>query len=709
MKRILTLLLAALLLASPALAAAEAPSVFDVLWSMDDWSFFEDWGVLTAEDTALLSADRTAVEAGRELIRKATLTVGEPAQLAQWLSRATFVSRTQRNETLLAIEMDGAESAHIALGAKDGLYVLDASFLQQPVALALPDLAKLPGKLITAAQDNGWISRTEAMEMGMSFSAMPGALVGLIADPPETEALDTSAWDAAVAAIEARKEYGAVEGFFALPASADCDPAARCWYLEITPADIRDLIVAALTVVRDNTFIGDTLEQLVTAGSPSAFMGRRVTFNDAFINPLLAELEKADTLLPMVLHLTGYEDEAGGLVRLEILVLDSESQQLVITTSGEMSGDELAALSNDELTTWLGGGQIITFDEAQWKPAQVLIACYQRRSTQTGVTHEVLFGDDKLEAFVEYTVSAPHGMYAFDRLLYAGSLNEDGSRTKDYAAAFCCVVNDSIPGLKSVGTQLSLLLRAQGATEYTQTDYTLDVEVHEAGFSGHAGAGAAIRGRAMHRIGNRELGDAHYTVSFEQNGNDLTGTESFSVSYGGKPAYAYEAELYTQQPVSSVFDREAVRLVDLSREQLSAWIADVTTQARAWWDGIAPATPAEDAGLPLTDVDGAGPLALQGGYLPLGSTLGYEYEWELTEGEDVLQIDEEFIQPEPDENGLIRPGDSTQMALRLTGLQEGTATLHLTWRCTIPRQETSGETELWLTVDAEGVVWLLYE
>lgn len=710
MKRVLSLLLAAFMLTAPVLATAEVPSVFDVMWGMDDWSFLADWGVLTAEEAALLSAEKAAVESGRELVRTGTVTLADTEPAATLLSRATFVSRVQRNEASLAFLLDGEESARIALGAADGLYVLDGSFLQQPVGVALPDLAELPGKLITAAQDNGWITRRQAMEMGMNLSAMPDALLGLIADPPQVGQLDTSAWDAAVAAIDARKEYNPVEGFFALPESADCDPAARCWYLQITPQDVRDLIVAALTVVRDNACIGDTIDKLVSAASPAAYMGRRVTFNDAFVSPLLAELEKADTLMPMMLCLTGYEDAAGELVRLEILVLDSESQEVVITTSGEMSEDELAAWSNDELTTWLGGGQVITFDETQWEPAQVLIACYQRRTTQTGVTHEVLFGDDKLEAFIEYTVSAPHGMYAFDRLLYAGGLNEDGSRTRDYAASFCCVVNETIPGLKSVGTQLSLLSRAPGATEYTQTDYTLDVDVHEAGFSGHAGAGAAIRCHAMHRIGNRELGDAYYTVSFEQNGNDLTGTESFSVSYGGKPAYVYEAELHTQQPGGSVFDGESVRLIDLSREQLAAWVADVTAQARAWWDGITDGFPAEDADLPLTDVDGAEPHGLQVGYLPLGSTLGYEYDWELVEGADVLQIDEEYIQPESDESGLIRPGDSTQMALRLTGLQEGTATLRLTWRCTIPgRESEAGEKDLRLIVDAEGVVWLFEE
>lgn len=710
MKRLLSLLLAALLLAAPVLAAAEMPSLFDVMWEMDDWSFLVDWGVMTEEEAALLSADKAAVESGRELVRTGTVTLADAQPAAALLSRATFISRMQRNEASLTFLLDGEESARIALGAADGLYVLDGSFVQQPVSIALPDLADLPGKLITAAQDNGWITSRQAMEMGMNLAAIPNALLGLIADPPQVGQLDTSAWDAAVAGIDARREYHEVEGFFALPESADCDPVARYWYLEVTPRDVRDLIVAALTVVRDNSFIGDVMDKLVSDASPAAYMGRRVTFNDAFVSPLLAELEKADELMPVMLCLTGYENEAGELVRLEILVLDSESQEVVITTSGDMSGDELAEWSNDDLTTWLENGQIITFDETQWQPAQVLIACYQRRTTQTGVTHELLFGDDKLEAFVEYTVAKPHGMYAFDRILYAGSIQEDGSLTKDYAASFICAVNDTIPGLKSVATQQSLLSRAPGATEYTQTDYTLDVEVHEAGFSGHAGAGAAIRCRATHRIGNRELGDVYYYVSFEQNGDDLTGTEGFSVSYGGQPVYAYEAELHTQQPESSVFDGEAVRLIDLSREQLSAWVADVTAQARAWWDGITAGFPAEDDDLPLTDVDGAEPHGLQVGYLPLGSTLGYEYDWELIEGADVLQIDEVYIQPEPDENGLIRPGDSTQMALRLTGLQEGTATLRLTWRCTIPGQENAfGEEELWLTVDAEGVVRLLYE
>lgn len=660
----ISLLLALLMAFTPAADAAGAMNV---------WAFLEDWGVLSPEETAVLSADWTATEAGRELVRRATLTLGEVSPRAEWLSRATFVSRTLRDEAHLTLLLDGEESASVALGAADGLYVLDGSFLQQPVSLALPDLADLPGLLITAAQDNGWIGRREAMEMGMALAGMPDALAGMSTDPLQAEALDTSAWDAAVAAIAARREYGALEGAFALPESADCDAAARCWYLEVTPEDVRDLIVAALHVVRDNTFIGDAVDRLMEAASPAAYTGRRVTFNDGLIDMLLANLESVDTLIPVRVCLTGYEDAAGGLVRLEIQVLDAEAP-------GE---------------------------------APALLACYQRRTTPTGVTHEVLFGDDRLEAFVEYTVMAPHGTqdleYTHDWLLYAGSIDESGARRIDYAAYFGCVVNDTITGLTSVSLMLSLLGRGAGETMYTQTDYALGVEVHEAGFSGHEGEGAMIIARVVQRVGSTELMNAHYSCSFERSGVDLTGTEAFTLFRDGEMALTYEAELFTQPPEGSVFQREALRLVDLSREQLAAWVADVTAKARTWWDGSGAAVLMEDADLPLSDVDGA-EHGLQVVYLPLGSTLGYEYEWELIEGVDVLQIDEEFIQPAPDENGLIRPGDSTQMALRLTGLQEGTATLRLTWRCIIPGQENeAGETEVRLTVDAEGAVWLQYE
>ena len=78
MKKLLSLVLCALLLLTPMLGAAaeEDAPLMEEMWGVCDLSFMVDWGVLTEDEAALLTMDRAVVAEGRELVRTATVETG---------------------------------------------------------------------------------------------------------------------------------------------------------------------------------------------------------------------------------------------------------------------------------------------------------------------------------------------------------------------------------------------------------------------------------------------------------------------------------------------------------------------------------------------------------------------------------------------------------------------------------------------------------
>lgn len=549
MKKLLSLMLAALMLAVPVLgASAEEASLLDRMWALSDWSFLTEWGVLTAEEAAMLSADRTAVENGRELVRTAKVTLGQvtdetgevDTRLIEDVSRTTFISRSRRDEENLSILLDGEELLSLGLGAKDGLYFLGSSLLPGPVSLSAEDLGKLPTRLATALQTNGLISREEAMRFGMmmAYYTRPAWLSLLYAADPETWddlSLDLTAWDAALSDVQSRMVTADVT-----EQPADCDAAAQVWTLTVTPEDVEAILRAAIQTMKDN----------------AAVFGEPTT-----LDLLLMELDGEEPFLPMELHLTGYVDAAGEMVRLEIDMYD---------TSGNEQPEGFAELV----------GEVSA-------PALMLRTVYNRRTTAADTTHELLMGEEQPVAYVAYVNTAPHAMYAQDHRLTFGTIAEDGTRTIDTAAFFCCVVNDTVPGLKSVSLDASVtwptFTYMSDDTVYAELDFTLSADVKHGGVTEHFPTdGASIRFHANRSVGKDVLDDVYYAVSYDLDGVDLTGTESFTVRYEGETMLEYEAALHTQEPSVSLFDEPATRLSALTDEELAAWVAQVQAQVEAW-------------------------------------------------------------------------------------------------------------------------------
>jgi len=581
MKNVLSLLLAALLAILPASGAlAQNLSLTKRLWSMNDWSFLADWGILTAEEAALFHADRTAVENGRELVRTAKLAtgplMGEAAfddTLVALLERVTIISRARLHEGSFELQADGETLATVALGEQDGLYRLGSSLLKAPVALTAEDVSVLPSRLVTAMQANGLVSSQEAMQFGMVFAAMSGSSYGMLLqlatmDPADYPSLDLTAWNTTLSAIQGRMMYTPAAQEY-----AECDPAAEMWTLTVTPKDVRDLVVAGFVTVRDNPALVELLTELTGYERTAAIYGLQSSFEEEFLNPLITGLQEDEELFPGAFALTGYENAAGELVRLEILILDTSAQEktpeVTIGTDSDLA--DLADL----------------FGLAQPQPAVVLQMVYNRRTTEAAVTHELLFGDDRLEVYAEYICAAPHDMYVVDHRIGFGGLAEDGTRDQELTASLCAVVNRTIPGLTEAQVELSLIWPAYTMSyeqEYAQQDYSLIISVMKGGVNEHFPKdGASITLRNHYRSGEREMSDVSYSVSYDLDGVDLTGTERFNVSYEGEEMLSYTADVHTQPMEGSLFEGEAIRLSALTDDGLAAWVGEVKAGTESWY------------------------------------------------------------------------------------------------------------------------------
>lgn len=500
-----------------------------------DWAFLTEWGVLTQEEAAILQAERTALENGRELVRTAKVNLGPVTdetgdvntRLIEDVGRVTLVSRSLLGEEHLSILLDGKELLSFGVGGKDGLTILDSNLLPGPVSLSAEDIEKLPTRLATALQTNGVISREDAMRFGMLLAAysQPAWLTALSSPAAyEMPDFDLTAWDAAVSAVSARREFAAVQ-----EQPADCDEAAQVWTLTITPEDVRDIVIAGLQTLKDNA---------ATLGeAPST------------IDLMLMQVRSDADFLPLELHLTGYVDAADELVRLEIDVFEKTAQA-----------------EDDQ---------------------QELMLVYNRRTTAKDVTHELLMGEDQPVNYVAYVNTAPHAMYAQNHLLTFGAIAEDGTRVIDTAASFCCVVNDTIPGLKSVTFEANVTWQRftymSDDMEPAELRFSLSVDVKRGGVSAHFPTdGALVILHASRKVGGDVLDDVHASVSYDLDGADLTGRGLLSIQYEGETMLECEAELHTQEPSASIHDEPAIRLSTLTDEELAAWTAQVQALVEAW-------------------------------------------------------------------------------------------------------------------------------
>ena len=651
MKRMLSLLLAALLMLAPVLSAsAESEAAPD---SLPAWGFLADWGVLTQEETAMLSADRLAVKNGRELVRKMTVETGalngekhSDQLLAEFAARMTIVSRSRADGEALEVLLDGEPWLSGALCARDGGLVMDSSLLPGAVSF-MPEELMQPGMLMRltgAMQSNGLISRDDARVMNVLL--LGGGLpwpMSLIKTPPSLADFDLSAWNVVFEGIEARKTYVNIPGGGMNPDAqpAGCDPAALGWTMEVTPGDVRDMIVAALVVVRDNPVLGDQLAALVGFDQTQNQAGRKVTFNDAFINPLLKQLEGAEQLMPVGFRLKGYENDAGETVRLEVEILNMEADD---------------------------GEAPVGSDSALQEPEVALMLLYNRVTTGNQVTHEVLFGDDRLEAYASLDVTEPHGVYARTYDLTLGAVAEDGQRTEHFRALLTAVTNRSIPGLTEAQVQLSLynpLFTAEEKMVYDEQTVMLNLSIVRGGVAERNPEDCVqIIANYNRRIGAESRADVRYCATYAMDGADVEGTEQLTVTQSGAMLFAAESQVTSRAPQGSLCREDAAPLTGMSNLELNSLFAAAKDHVDELFGGVYEWMMNRSAMLPVT-----------GEVTVTDEATARQWRIGVVEGDEVVRLEETA---DADGAGVtLERADGTQVKIAFTGAQEGSATVRM--------------------------------
>ena len=532
MTNMISLLMALLMAITPAAFAAGKAADVDGKEAMNEWSFLVDLGVLTQEEAAMLSADRTAVAAGRELIHTGSIAAGNltgvpefDEGLAALLARASFEVREWRDGLALTLLADGEELERFAIAGQDGLYALSSRLLPAPVGFTAEELSQPATfiRLTSALLKNGLISQDDARAISMLLlnGGMAPWPVGLMQSfSGKMPAIDLTSWNAALAALQGRMVYiGAADG-------------TRTWTLDVTAADLRDLFVAALIVVRDSPELNALLAEATGFNAYGEAGG--VSFNDAYILPLLADLEGAETLVPVHTRLAGHEDAAGNLVRLEIDLCDAEDPALPVE---------------------------LRFD---W-------TCRQEAD---GEVYELLMGD---ETGMYIYVSCTHAIGAFGDgyMLSLGSIEEDGRYVAFSAELGWRVSRSSYTLFTQAEVYLDVTFPGNEfmSTPPESLHYQLMLEIAE-----HRIAIIAVSERESASVPLR----SEFVVRAAIDGVDLTGTESLTLTSGENLLLECSADVRTQPHEDSLFTGDIVRMSEMSDEELAAWVAQVKGSAGAW-------------------------------------------------------------------------------------------------------------------------------
>lgn len=570
MKKMLSLMLTMLLLAVPVLGSAQESAektTFDYLWEQYDLSFLTDLGVLTEEETGWLMADRAAVDAGYELVTAMQLATGaltgapaKDAALAELLGTLQLTTRIQQDEASAVAALAGQEVLTIGYGEQDGQAYLNSNLLNGTVVLTEEDLGTLPNRLVNAAQALGLITQQEAYQLGYQLALLPASAGGglapwwaaLLMEQEPLPELDLTAWNAVLADVQSRMVTGPVT-----EQPVGCDEAASMWTLEVTPADILEFTRAALITVRDNPAlserIADSIGYNTFRSSSTAAMG---TFTEEYIDPLLQELEAAEALIPATLRMTGWEDAAGELVRLDVDMLD-----MSVTEAAPEAAEAIG--TDSELSDYF-----TAFSEAQ--PKVVMSVAYTRQTAEDATTSSVLYdmnGTGVLVAFVhgegqmKLTLSDVTDEGA-EEFMSAG-LVWDVQR----AAGYTILTADAIMEYPD-----SFVRDQDAAGERPSARLELELVMSE-------------RSCRMILNGRSTLSDTPISVwgeaDYAMEGLRVTGTERGSVSCGGETMLTFTANVHTQEPRSSVFDGEAVRLASLTDEELTAWLTGLVERGEA--------------------------------------------------------------------------------------------------------------------------------
>ncbi len=491
------------------------------------------WGVLTAEEAALLTVPTAAP--GEEIVRTITFDVSATGMdsaateaALEILRKSAITLRSGPNEVHATLSIDGTEVVTLGFGLRgdEARLVMGASGAQ-PVAVPWDELVPLLVRLAQIAEEQELFGEeTDDLLLGdwaiallhSPWWADPSWLSLLRRNPADFENLNLTAWNETIAALAARRTFAP-------------DGAGRVWSLTVDTNDLLAVLRAILVTVRDNPVLCDLVAEQIGYGSYIEMTGTQGSLAEELLDPLIAEIDASPRAESnWMMDLTGWEDDAGTLLRL--------------------TGAFLGMAAEEALTTFT----------------------YDREAAEGEILHRVVVQDNDFALGLLLT-EGENG-WAFT----LAEIDEEAWNPVYSLAADLDVTRAE--GGTNLETNLTAEMPSPDEPDVTwRSAVTLAAELHvdSAGYyltleNNMLGPDIAAEGFALYT-----------SVPVDEAG--LCGAETLVLDIAeGKSSLmlGVTSQVRKQAAEASLFDGEALYLNDLTDEELSAWVAEKAEELNKW-------------------------------------------------------------------------------------------------------------------------------
>lgn len=557
MKRMLAMLLALMLLAAPGLSLAEEPQedeylgIYDAAFQMNGYvPVLNELGLLPGVDLSYYNVYSDALAAGRAITHSIAFSGGEgmvSALMGSEEASATYAAIDQAIADMLsALSMrvnmlPGEISGALALNGKDVLtlgygeqgtdaYVM-SNLLGGSVVIGSDDLVPLLERIIGFAAQLGLLGEEDAslsredieQSVDMLKAEMTSAFSQYSFDAAVLDGLDATALTDVLNPILQRAQTAEAEQ------PDDCDPAATCTIVTVTPAEAKELIKGLLLVIRNNPALSDAVAEAAGYGENSMMVRfysqwreEPFTFVGDVLDPAIESLEEADPneIINGDAVISLWQAEDGTPVKLDArfpyLEVQPSEWDYVETV------DEEGNLDYD----W--------FEIPGGDPIQREAAVVVTRLTTEGVQTWQLTASAADNAFYVRLDNAP--------------------------------------------TALTVAMNTISAGE-TTLDMICSVDVvQEGGYTRHAFDMAYTIGSGEYAMKFAVNGTAEFVV----NGADFTAAQTMNIGVNDVQVITVSLYCATADAVPVVVTEEAFRLMDFDETAFSAWCQSLISDAQAW-------------------------------------------------------------------------------------------------------------------------------
>ncbi len=564
MKKLISLMLALMMLALPALAAAETVPMVPLM----------DANAIPTVQEAYEQMAADALAAGRRIETDIRVShVYAPAEgadpyehgngaydraLKGLLESLSLTIGQQGDEGNFALKIGEKSVLDFALALSGEDLYLASNLLGGTVVLNDAEIEPLVGRLLDMFTVMGEMTQEEADEIKAQLPEiirMVEAELNAGMDEMTLEelmALDYTAFVTAMGPILAKTTSAPVTG-----QTKNSDSAATLVTVTITPEDAKNLAKAVVQFLKDNPSLTEEYNAEMEAQSVFFYDEQPESFAD-LLDEVIADLDKATILTSdAVFHI--YLDEAGLPVMLDtVLYMPAEQEEpveekrAVIVVKDEEGNVSLATVTPDPAVT--------PAPTPEPKETNVSIN-YVRLTTAEGVTHTVNVVTENgtmtigaleveggirmtLDGVLEETEETMHMaleiQYDLSHLMFAVEMEKD-NETLNMTLAFDCALND-----------------AEGAAKLR-----LESKIEKIGLTVHD---SLIQADAK-------------TV---RTGVDFATDAVLEVFANGVKVFVAEVDTATTDPAASIMTGEVIRPAELNDTDFANWFVGVVNTLESW-------------------------------------------------------------------------------------------------------------------------------